>query len=495
MAKNGKNSRLSPSRASTTVKSTPASASQRRRILTTLTISLLLDLISFTLILPLFPSVLGYYHAKETSPTSTLNRVFHYLNVYKNWFAKPIDSSYDIVLLGGAFGSLFSLLQAVASPVIGRLSDQHGRRKALLCSLAGNILSVGLWVGATDFRVFIASRVVGGLSEGNVQIANSIITDISDEKQRGSAMALVGACFSLAFICGPVLGATLANIPTTASNKFAMAAGVSLFLIALETIYVYFSLPETHPRLSRFHDPGPPAATLVDKDKSRPRVPTVVNGDASKASVNGDKSSSNAPRNRDIKVRMRNESALKLVHLFFLLPFSGLEFSLPFLTATLYADQASAMGPSASQTSTLSPSALNGRLLSLMGLIASLLQGTIVRRLPPIVNIRLGVVACTISFFLHARVDSMSGVYVAGIFLAVTSATVVTSINSLGSLGAPEGERGIILGRLRSWGQVGRAVGPFLFCSLFWWAGREVAYMTGGVMMIGVVGAVFTVLK
>lgn len=429
--------------------------------------------------------MLSYYHAKETSTTSILKRVFYYLNVYKNWFSKPIDSSYDIVLLGGAFGSLFSLLQAIASPVIGRLSDQHGRRKALLCSLAGNILSVGLWVGATDFRVFIASRVVGGLSEGNVQIASAIITDISDEKQRGSAMALVGVCFSLAFICGPVLGATLANIPTTASNKFVMAAVVSLFLIALETIYVYFSLPETHPRLSQFHDSPPSAATLPDNDKPWPRAPTVVNCGASKASEDGDRSSPVAPQEQTIKMRISNESALKLVHLFFLLPFSGLEFSLPFLTATLYADQ----------TSTMSPSALNGRLLSLMGLIASLLQGTIVRRLPPILNIRIGVVACTISFFLLAHVRSMSGVYVAGIFLAVTSATVVTSINSLGSLGAPAGERGVIIGRLRSWGQVGRAVGPFLFCSLFWWAGREVAYMTGGVMMMGVVGAVFTVLK
>ncbi|KAJ6111473.1 hypothetical protein N7523_007534 [Penicillium sp. IBT 18751x] len=467
------------------VKFIPASASQRGRILTTLTISLLLDLISFTLILPLFPSVLSYYHAKETSSTSLLKRVFYYLNVYKNWFARPIDASYDIVLLGGAFGSLFSLLQAIASPVIGRLSDQHGRRKALLCSLAGNIISVGLWVGATDFRVFIASRIVGGLSEGNVQIANAIITDISDEKQRGSAMALVGACFSLAFICGPVLGATLANIPTTASNKFAMAAVVSLFLIGLETVYVYFSLPETHPRLSQFQDSATSAATLTNNEKTLTAAPAVLNGDASKASVNGNKSSSVATPNQTANMRLRNEFVLKWIHLFFLLPFSGLEFSLPFLTATLYADQ----------KNTMSPSALNGRLLSLMGLIASLLQGTIVRRLPPILNIRLGVVACTISFFLLAHVRSMSGVYVAGVFLSVTSATVVTSINSLGSLGAPAGKRGVILGRLRSWGQVGRAVGPFLFCSLFWWAGREVAYMTGGVMMMGVVGAVFTALK
>ncbi len=99
-------------------------------------------------------------------------------------------------------GSLFSALQAIASPIIGILSDKYGRRKALLISMCGNIASVLLWLLATDFRTFLASRIVGGLSEGNVQIATAIATDISSEKERGSTMALVGACFS---VCGPHL--------------------------------------------------------------------------------------------------------------------------------------------------------------------------------------------------------------------------------------------------------------------------------------------------
>lgn len=41
----------------------------------------------------------------------------------------------DIVLLGGALGSLFSILQFVASPVIGKLSDVLGRRRVLLISM------------------------------------------------------------------------------------------------------------------------------------------------------------------------------------------------------------------------------------------------------------------------------------------------------------------------------------------------------------------------
>lgn len=71
----------------------------------------------------------------------------------------------------------------------------------------------------------------------------------------------------------------------------------------------------------------------------------------------------------------------------------------------------------------------------------------------------------------------------------------MTGLNSLGSLEAGEGERGAMLGRLRSWGQVGRASGPILFCTLFWWGGREVAYNAGGLAMLGVCGLVFGGLK
>ncbi|RDW69141.1 putative tetracycline transporter [Aspergillus mulundensis] len=431
-------------------------ADQRKKILKVLMTSLLLDLISFTFILPLFPSLLSFYRERDPSPSSPLNVIFHYLNAYKNAFAKPIDSRYDIVLLGGALGSLFSLLQAIAAPFIGRLSDKYGRRKALLASMVGNTLSVALWVAATDFRTFLASRVVGGLSEGNVQLAHAIATDISEPSQRGSTMALVGACFSIAFTFGPALGAYLSGIVSVKANPFATAAGVSLALILLETVYIWGCLPETHPRLTG-------AAKNEDGKKKE-------EDDKAKTKTSPHKYTN-------------NPAVLNVLHLLFLLPFSGMEFSLPFLTATFYTN------------STASPAALNGRLLSTMGLIASLLQGTVVRRLPPLLVVRIGVVSATISFFLLSRVTSLAGLYTAASFLAVTSATVVTGLNALGSLEAKEEERGVVLGRLRSWGQVGRAAGPVLFCSLFWWVGREVAYLTGSVVMAGVCVGVFLGLR
>lgn len=70
--------------------------------------------ISFTFILPLFPRLLEFYRDSEApallngGPPTLLQRVISGLNSYKASFARPIESRYDIVLLGGAMGSLFS---------------------------------------------------------------------------------------------------------------------------------------------------------------------------------------------------------------------------------------------------------------------------------------------------------------------------------------------------------------------------------------------------
>lgn len=311
--------------------------------------------------------------------------------------------------------------------------------------MCGNIASVALWCAAVDFRTFLMSRVVGGLSEGNVQLATAIAADISTQEQRGSTMAMVGACFSIAFTFGPALGAWLASITTVAANPFATAAGFSLFLIVVETLYLYTSLPET--------------------------LPPARKTDAGKTKKAAELKHTNAPY------------LLNTVHFLFLLPFSGMEFSLPFLiTSVLFPDYQS-------------PSKLNGRLLGFVGLVASLLQGSIVRRLNPLTVVKVGVVSCTAAFFLLSQVQSQGQLYVAGGLLGIVSATVVTGLNSLGSFEAKETNRGEVLGSLRSFGQLGRALGPIVFCSLFWWLGRETAYQIGGTCMLGVVAIVFGALK
>lgn len=270
--------------------------------------------------------------------------------------------------------------------------------------MAGNIASVALWVVATDFRTFLASRVVGGLSEGNVQLATAMAADVSDEKQRGATMALVGVCFSIAFTFGPALGAALANIETVASNPFATAAGFSLFLIVVETLYLYFYLPETLPASRK----------EVSTDGSAPKQPQPVKQ----------------------HVRTNSHLLLNFTHFVFILFFSGMEFSFPFMTYDLFAYSSSQ----------------SGKLLGFIGLIASILQGSVTRRLHPLRVVQVGVVSCAASFFLLGRLTSESGLYAAASLLAVTTATVVTGLNSLSSFEADESERGGKLGNHRSWG-------------------------------------------
>lgn len=314
--------------------------------------------------------------------------------------------------------------------------------------MMGNILSVLLWVMATDFRTFLLSRVVGGLSEGNVQLATAIATDISDSSNRGSTMALIGACFSIAFTFGPALGAYLSTIATVAANPFATAAGFSLFLILTETLYLFYALPETLP-------------SMTGETKNGHAAP-------------GDSGKQPKPMQRT-----NSHFLLNAVHFAFLLFFSGMEFSLPFMTYDLF-------GYTAGK---------NGRLLGFVGLIASLLQGGVTRRLPPLLSVKLGVVACLAAFVMLGRITSVSMLYVAATCLATTSATVVTGLNALSSFEAADSERGGKLGILRSWGQVGRGLGPILFTSVYWWAGREVAYGMGAAGIAGVAAVVFGAVK
>lgn len=436
----------------------PVSATLRKRVLKVVTVSLLLDLISFTFILPLFPRLLSFYlsledNASSSSPT-LLSRIIHTLNAYKATFNLPISSEYDVVLLGGALGSLFSFLQAIAAPVLGRISDTHGRRPALLLSMCGNIVSVLLWLLASDFRTFLLSRVVGGLSEGNVQLAITIATDVSTDRERGKTMAIVGGCFSVAFTFGPALGAWLSSKQWVKENPFGVAAGFSLALIVLETVYLYFSLPETHP-------------TLRQKEET------------TKQEVNGQKPSVVESTKKVVK-GTNTHASLNFTHLSFILLFSGIEFSLPFLTSTVFNY----------------PPSHNGRLLGFIGLLSSLLQGGVTRRLHALTNVRLGITSCLASMIILSTPGlTEKWLWIAAGGLAVTSATVVTGLNSLASFEANVNERGVKLGGLRSAGQVGRAVGPLLFCSLYWGLGREKAYMLGVAGMVPVVGFVFARLK
>jgi len=237
-------------------------------------------------------------------------------------------------------------------------------------------------------------------------------------------------------------------------------------------LYLYYCLPETLPsKVASAKLNGAPAAT------NGTTKPTTRS--ASKITQAQVVSSERTAVGSEPFARTNSHFLLNLTHLGFILFFSGMEFSLPFMTFDLFGYT----------------SARNGRLLGYMGLVASILQGGVTRRLPPLLSVKIGVVSCLLALFLLARINTIGGLYAAATLLAVTTATVVTGLNALSSFEAGEDERGGKLGNLRSWGQLGRGVGPLLFTSVYWWAGREVAYTIGGMGVLAVSLIVFFGLK
>lgn len=96
--------------------------------------SLLLDLLAFTIILPLLPTILESYRKNDSSGLYAL------LSSQIKYFQELVGAPdrYSSVLFGGFLGSMFSFLQFVISPIMGALSDCYGRKPIMLISLVSD---------------------------------------------------------------------------------------------------------------------------------------------------------------------------------------------------------------------------------------------------------------------------------------------------------------------------------------------------------------------
>ncbi len=183
------------------------------------------DLLGFSLILPLLP-----YYAESFGATATL--------------VGFLVASYAAASLFGA-------------PLLGRLSDKFGRRPILLISVIGTLLgflllgfaapigkALAAWLALPSANIAILgvlffSRILDGLTGGNISVAQAYISDVTDKKDRAKGMGLIGAAFGLGFIIGPAAGGFLStwgyNVPAFT------AAGLAF----LNVISIYFWLPES----------------------------------------------------------------------------------------------------------------------------------------------------------------------------------------------------------------------------------------------------------
>lgn len=140
--------------------------------------------------------------------------------------------------IGMLFG-IYSWMQFIFAPILGRLSDKYGRRPILFISLLGS--AVGYFViGAANtlFLVFLG-RIISGITGGNISTAQAYIADITTKENRAKGMGLFGATFGLGFVFGPAIAGVLSKYGIHV--PFYFAAGLSF----VNAIALYFVLPET----------------------------------------------------------------------------------------------------------------------------------------------------------------------------------------------------------------------------------------------------------
>ena len=146
----------------------------------------------------------------------------------------------DAGLIGLLVAS-YAAMQFFSSPFLSRLSDIHGRRPILMLSILGTGLGFVIMGFAGSLAMLFASRILDGITGGNISVAQAYISDVTDDKSRAQGLGIIGAAFGLGFIMGPATGGILSKWSMT------LPAFVAAALAGLNLVAVYFLLPESLP--------------------------------------------------------------------------------------------------------------------------------------------------------------------------------------------------------------------------------------------------------
>jgi len=200
-----------------------------KRALLTIFLIVFVDLLGFGLIIPLLP-----FYAR------TFN-------------ASPVQ----VTLLF----STYSICQFIAAPILGVISDRYGRRPVLFFSQVGSVIGFVLlgytthWSHANlamGLLLIYVSRIIDGISGGNISTAQAYISDVTSAENRAKGMGLLGAAFGMGFVLGPAIGLGLSYLFGPSVPAYT-AAGFS----AVAAILTFLWLPE-----SRTHKPAEAEAWL-----------------------------------------------------------------------------------------------------------------------------------------------------------------------------------------------------------------------------------------
>jgi MFS family permease len=344
--------------------------------------------------------------------------------------------------------ALHSLMQFVGAPVLGRLSDRHGRRPVLAISMAGHALAYALLIVSDSLPLLIASRLLSGVTSANLAAAYAYISDVTPPDRRAASLARLSAAFALGFALGPAIGGLLAGgVSPEQADLVKPAVAAALFsMLALVGIMLF--LPESH----HPHRGAPAGAP-------RPRPP---------------------PGRREL---LRDGALAFMVGLALLvLAFAAMRESL--LSLWLH-DRL------AFDAHTI------GLVFTVNGLAIAAVQFTITGRLASrfgeMTTLRIGILCYGLSWLGLVLAPGLALVLVAIAVNAVGTALFGTSLQTLVSLRSPPATRGAVMGLYQSSSSLARFLGAAFSGTLFGQLGPNVPFAIGAAAMLPAMAITFAI--
>jgi multidrug resistance protein len=350
---------------------------RQRSPLFVLFLTVFIDLVGFGIVIPVLPIYAEHFHA---SPLAI-----------------------------GCLTGIYSGMQIIFTPILGKLSDRFGRKPVLFVSIVGTAFGFALMGFAHSLTLLFVARILAGITGGNISIPQAYIADVTAPEKRSRAMGMIGAAFGLGFTFGPLIGGVMSRISYGA--PFFFAAGLAVINAAL----VYLILPES----------------LSHEHRAKPREKTSI-----------------------AEVFQHGRAAMFAIvvgtYFFLIVGFSIMTTLFALFTEKRFGYDAQA----------------NGYLFGFIGIVAVIVQGGLIGRLikmfGEVALARTGMILTTLSLALLPFSGNLTLLLLVCAGLSVGSGCASPPLSGLASQMIERSWQGRALGVMQSTGSAARLLGPLL---------------------------------
>ncbi len=187
-----------------------------------LSLAVLINLLGFSIVIPLIPYYLiSALHLSHAAAATDRN----------------------VGQLNGLLLASYAAMQFLFAPFWGSVSDRVGRLPILIGSLVGDAVFYALFgLSIHNLDGLFAARILAGIfSSASLSVAQAYVADITPPAERAIGLGYLGAAFGLGFVLGPAVGGLLGHF------NLALPMYVASALALINVGYIVKFLPESRP--------------------------------------------------------------------------------------------------------------------------------------------------------------------------------------------------------------------------------------------------------